>query len=53
MSMTTNHWLAAIAIAALAFHLGRTKGATPAATPTNHGEIQQTGDWWTYAGSWA
>lgn len=52
MSITTNHVLAAIAIAALAFTLGK-RQAKPAAAPTNHGEIQQTGDWWTYAGSWA
>lgn len=50
--MNTKHILAAVALAALAWHLGKRSGQAISAAPTNHGEIQQAGDWWTYAGTW-
>lgn len=52
MTLSTKQFMAAVAIAAVAWHLGKRSGKTISAAPTNHGEIEQASDWWTYAGTW-
>lgn len=51
MIFNTEHAFAAIAIALLAYQLGKAKGAT--AVPTADTNIQNPQQWWNYASSWS
>lgn len=51
MKLSIEHALAAIAIAAIAFHFGRRRAA--AATNGQANQADQAGEWWSYAPSWS
>lgn len=53
MKFSTEHVLAALALLALGFAIGRKKAATDnTRTAVVPGATQNTADWWTYAGQW-
>lgn len=54
MSIDTKHIVAAVALLALGYYVGK-RGGVAAATnsPTVASDAAAQAEWWTYAGSWA